>query len=667
MAAGHFPFFDSDSPLKSILPGFELRDGQRKMAEAVKQALREKQILVVEAGTGTGKTLSYLLPLLVEAKAQGCRVLVSTETKTLQSQILKKELPVIQQALKALYGEDDPIRAEVCLGAANYICKRKLQRRRTSSDKQTWYRDFREWERKTETGLISDYTGYTPPGFLSGLGRESDRCLGATCPNFQISHYFVARERWKRSDLLIVNHSLLARHFLGESTLLPEFRYAVIDEAHRFSEIFNAQAEETLSLDWLKSVASELPYSVPELLQAADHVHLALRNAYGLKSRRFRLTKALDLPELNPLLEQIKRLINDLENEDKTDLFGDTPAEASLQKTMLTERLRTALRILDRFCKGPTSMEVFSLVVESDDAELIVSPIDSSQRIQDLFLDAIDSVIFTSATLSVKGSLDYFTSQVGIDTKDPRFRSLQLPAPFDYRARSLLYIPGHLPEPGTVDTGFEQACIEEVRRLIELAEGGVLVVFSSLRSLQSVEAGLEGIRYPVYSSARYGAERAIELFRSTEDSVLLGLESYRQGLDIRGDHLRMVILVRLPFPVPDDPILLAREEREKENGRSAFLTLHLPEMILKMRQGFGRLIRSSEDRGVVAVLDPRVHTRSYGKTLLASLPPARLTDSFEELEAWWSDIFSKAPTMKEQSMAAGKKAGGRKGRSRKQK
>lgn len=641
MNEGGLRFFESDSPLKNLFPGFELREGQRKMAEAVQQALRQKQILVVEAGTGTGKTLSYLLPLLAEAKATGRRVLVSTETKTLQSQILKKELPLIQKALGALYGQADPIQAEICLGAGNYLCKRKLQRRRMAGEKQIWYRDFMKWERTTATGLISEYTDYTPPGFLSGLGRESDRCLGARCPNYQTSHYFVARERWKRSNLLIVNHALLARHLLGESTLLPEFHYAVIDEAHRFAELFNAQAEETLSLEWLKSVAAELPYPAPGLVQASDDLYAALRQAHGLRNRRFRLTKALDLPEVNPLLGSIDRAVQDLENDDQSDLFGETQAEANLRKTMLTGRLKTASRILDRFCEGPTSTEVFSLVVEKDDAKLTVTPVDSSERIHALFLQTIDSVVFTSATLSVKGSLDYFTSQIGIDGKNPRYRSMQLPSPFDYAGRSMLYIPRHLPEPGAVDTGFEQACVEEVRRLIELAGGGVLVVFSSLRSLQTVESGLQGITFPVYSSAKDGPERAIELFRQTDDAVLLGLESYRQGLDVQGDRLRMVVLVRLPFPVPDDPLLQAREEREKEQGRNPFTSLQMPEMILKMRQGFGRLIRSSEDRGAVAILDPRVYTRPYGKTLLASLPPARRTDSFDELDRWWKGIFTK--------------------------
>lgn len=636
--------FTNESSLKAVLPGFEKRAGQRQLAKAAAHSFENGEVLVCEAGTGTGKTLAYLIPLIEHARRTEQRVLVSTDTRTLQAQILKKELPVVEKLL------GEKIRAEVCLGSGNYLCKRKWQRRRSAQSpaaekKSEWFRKFVEWESRTATGILSEFEGAPPPGFLAQVAREGESCLGPRCPNYSVSHYFVAREKWRRAELLIVNHSLLARHLLAENGLLPEFDAAVIDEAHRFADTFNAQCEEEFHLKGLLSVASEFPWPVPGLRDAAATL---LESLQGRPSgKRIRLKEPLMAKGADDLLDILRELQVDLKKEQDatTNLFGEEvePGERALRLAILSAKLQLAADILDRFCGGPSRDDVLSLQVERDDARFTVTPVDVADRISELFIATTQSILFCSATISIQGNMEYFLSRNGLGMREPRLKTISLESPFDYRSRALLYIPSDLPEPAPGDSRFEEACSVEILRLLTLSGGGAVVVFSSIRSLQAVEGRIRSLPYPVFSSVTEGAERALERFRSTPDSVLLGLESYRQGMDVQGDQLRLVIIVRLPFPVPDDPLLEARMDREKERGANPFMTLQLPEMVLKMRQGFGRLIRSSKDRGVVAILDPRVITRSYGRILIGSLPPARRCNRFEELQSAWKELFAEAP------------------------
>lgn len=641
----HFEFPDvlsDDSPLTRLFPGFEPRKGQKILADNVTATLRKGRLLVCEAGTGTGKTLAYLVPLLQESLQSGKKAVVSTDTKTLQAQIQKKELPLIERLFEA------KIKSEVCLGAGNYVCRRKLQRRRPSpaEKKSDWYRSFLEWESKTPTGILNEFPGNAPPAFLAQVARESDTCMGPACPNFSSSHYFQARERWRRADLLIVNHSLLSRHLLSENGLLPEFHFAVIDEAHRFPDAFNAQCEAEFTFRELQSLVASLPWAVPGILDGITGLSDALRQRYGASTRRTRIREALVVDGIDELLQAVTGCVKDLQKEQNAvaDLFGQEvePGEKALRMAMLLGRLQSAGDILDLFCQGPGNDQVLSLQIEKEDVRFNVTPVDSADRIRELFIEKIEAIVFASATLTVQGSMKFFLRKLGLGEQEARLRSLRLDSPFEYAKRCLLYIPPNLPEPAPGDSRFEAACASEITRLIQLSGGGALIVFSSIRSLQAVEGAVRALPFPVFSSVSEGAERALERFRETPDAVLLGLESYRQGLDVQGDRLRMVVIVRLPFPVPDDPLLEARMEREKEIGENPFLTLQLPEMILKMRQGFGRLIRSSEDRGAVAILDPRVLSRSYGRILTGSLPAARRVSSFEELQAAWARLFAES-------------------------
>lgn len=644
MTDADLEYYFSESKLNQVLPEYEFRSGQLRMAKAVERAINEKQILIAEAGTGTGKTLSYLVPIVKAVISGEKRAVISTDTKALQSQIIKKDLPLAE----AIIGQK--VNTELCFGSANYLCKLKLQKLRRSNlqwSSQSWFKDFLKWDSKTKTGLLSEYSDYTPPGFLNSVAREGDRCLGSKCPFYKESPYFVARDKWKAANILIVNHSLLSRHLLGGSKLLPEYDYVVIDEAHRFADAFSAQSEQVLSLNALQRILRDSHKIDIDYNQKIEDTKKEIRRICKQPSKQYRQKNALELLEIDSLIEIISKvsdLVDKSDGELQSDLFATETAdeEQLVEKNRIKEHLSESKSILQSFCEGPSSNQVLSISTQKEDVLFRISPIQVADQLQDMFLNSTETIVFTSATISVENSFDFFAAEIGLSStkENSRFRGIQELSPFDYQNQSMMYIPKGKNEPGSNDIGFEEECALEIRRLIEMSGGGVLVIFSALRTLKNIEEKIHSIQYPIFSSSKDGISRAVELFRKTPNSVLLGLESYRQGLDIQGDQLRLVIIVRLPFPVPDDPIIEAKFETEKSKGRNPFITLQVPSMILKMKQGFGRLIRSSNDKGVVAILDPRLHTKFYGKSLLASLPNAKRTDSFDDLSRWWKSVFN---------------------------
>ncbi len=674
----HFFTEGGTDSLREAMPGFEVRPSQKKMVEKVYHALQSRQILFAEAGTGTGKTLAYLIPLMLISRELETRVLVSTETRSLQKQIAEKEIPVIETMLGV------PLLYEICYGSSHYLCRRYLnetvEKGRVDVDRRFQLNDFLKWVDRTSTGLMEEYTGHISADYRMRLSRDADDCGGPRCSEYTRCHYFLAREKWKGARLLIVNHSLLSAHFALDQKLLPEFNYCVIDEAHRFPEIYTSSCDSQFSVDRVKSLVrrlfSQIPGSGGALLDQQGEVESALNqfqtevvNRYPiLFGSSLRIREELDLPATLLLRDTMEKLIakaaamivEEEEGLPEEELDRLTRFKRSVG---LLEDYRETLKL---YLNGPGEMRIHWLENGNGGEEkkrytLHSVPVVTGPLLKEKILEKMDSVVFTSATLSTTrgpGSFQYFQNSVGYtqETRDEsqngvfsgRIATLQLDSPFDFVKNSRLFLPDDIPEPGGQnETRFHSSVAAWVHRLVALSGGGAFVLFTSIRSLESVERELIRLEPDwgerIFSQVSLGAPRALGGFRRRRDGILLGLATFWQGVDVVGDHLRLVILVRIPFRVPDDPLIQGLTEHEERNRRNPFLTIQLPGAIISIKQGFGRLIRSTSDRGVVAILDPRVRTKFYGKRILEALPPAPRVKDFRTLKNDWQLLFKNQP------------------------
>lgn len=619
-----------------IAPGYKYRATQEAMAEAVTKAISQRTHLIVEAGTGTGKTLAYLLPLIAFAKANKVRVAVSTETRSLQLQIIQKEIPAIEKIL------DIKIRAELCFGASNYLCKRRLEK--LSGDAQLSFdrkqiEDLVTWDKATATGLRFEAENIRP-AIWEKVGRDPDDCLGRRCPNYDESFYFLAKERWKEADLLIVNHSLLAAHVALESRLLPEFQILVADEAHRLPETFlSAMAGRVKLTDVAnvlrtnRSISKEVTHFTKEAEKwFRTRIPLAPGDSKRVKEvlASTALEKLIHLLQLtadhySALVDEKEKISSSLSGKEKQSVDEDLLHDSALMLKSKEYALHLA-----KFTGKHSTKDVLWISQTNDGIEFCSSPLNSGPHMRGGLLDKT-TVIFSSATLTsgTEAPFKYFQKEIGSsEVNCKRFES-----PFNFRENSVIYAPGDLPDP-TNEFTFHQECARRIDALLKITNGGAFVLFTSIRSLKSV---MSMVQHPnIISQVEHGAEDAFRRFQRTEDAVLFGLSTFWQGVDVPGDKLRLVILVKIPFRVPDEPVLEARIEKEKAEGRNPFATIQLPQAILLMKQGFGRLIRKEDDQGIVAILDPRTRTKSYGREIMDSLPAAQRINDLNQLTDWYS-------------------------------
>ncbi|RTZ62933.1 MAG: ATP-dependent DNA helicase [Aquificaceae bacterium] len=623
----------NDGPLAKEISNFQVRPQQQAMAGAVGEAIQNYSMAVIEAGTGVGKTFAYLAPAL----ASGGRIIVSTGSKTLQDQLYLKDLPLVKKALKT------SSKTALLKGRANYLCIYRMLRSQSDgrfNDRRsiTHIQRIVDWSAITKVGDIAELNSVPRDAEVwSAVTSTVDNCLGAECPNYTECYVALARKKAQEADVVVVNHHLffadLALKEEGFGELLPSANAVILDEAHQLPEIASTFFSDVLSsrqiLELSKDTLAESlanAKDMPELrdqLRALDKCVADIRLAMdkpGLREPWYKISsKPAIKKEMKNLAEIMEKLLDLMEH----------AAERSKELESCYERLATLKMSLDRL-KTPKENTVQWYETFTRSFSLITTPLDIAEPFKKQLEAWSCAWILTSATLAVQQSFDHFTQRIGMEKPT----ELLLDSPFDYWHHGLLYAPPNMPEPHQHD--FVESVVDAAIPVIDVAGGRTFMLFTSYRALnEAAELLRDEIDYPILVQGDSSQADMIEKFRHLGNAVLLGTSSFWEGVDVRGAALSCVIIDKLPFASPGDPVLEARIKSIRESGGNPFGEYQLPQAVIALKQGVGRLIRDDNDKGVLMICDPRLRTKAYGKTFLASLPRVPRTSKQADVERFF--------------------------------
>ncbi|MGB1109996.1 MAG: ATP-dependent DNA helicase [Gammaproteobacteria bacterium] len=622
-----------DGPIAARLEGFAPRDAQRAMANAVEQAMDDAGVLICEAGTGTGKTFAYLVPALMS----GGRVIVSTGTKTLQDQLFEKDLPLVRQALSA------PVALAVLKGRSNYLCRYRLkdalELRGMRREQMEELKRIVDWGQVTRTGDTAELSGVSENSMVwSRVTSTPDNCLAQDCPDLDDCHVYKARQKAQAADVVVINHHLLCADLglkdEGFGDLLPQANAYVIDEAHQLPEVAATFFGDSLSSRHLMELARDAigeqikdAGDMPEIRESAADLETAiseLRLSFGESLRRAAWREVAEDDRLNAALDGLTDGLNRIRAQLEV---------ASERGKGLESCHRRSVALLERLAlmrKTGEEGRIHWFETFKRSFAIHQTPLDIAAEFQKRLPANPSAWIYTSATLAVDGRFDHFASALGLEEA----ASERWDSPFDYAANALLYLPARMPAPNS--PGYGDAFMQAALPVLRASQGRAFVLFTSHRALQFAHQWLsKRLDYPLLVQGEAPKGLLLEQFRELPNAILLGTSSFWEGVDVRGEALSVVIIDKLPFASPGDPILQARIDAIRSRGEEPFTSYQLPRAVIALKQGAGRLIRDVSDRGVLMIGDPRLLGKGYGRVFLRSLPAMRNTSDIADVERFF--------------------------------